>query len=474
MSQTPANDESEAQEKPADAADLIAAHLARTRYADLPAAVVSAVKISILDTLGCILAGTSSADVATISSMVLAWGGAPICTVIGSGGIKQPPISAAFINGAAIHQHDFDDVHDAVTCHPTASTLVPALAAAEERKGITGRDLILAVALGSDLTCRVSRAILGAHGHPWYRAPVVGMFGATAAAAKIFGATADQFVQAFGLALPQIGGTYASLHHTGSSVRSIRDGLAFRNGLLAAEMAMRGIKGDPEVFEGKYGFYQAYYKGAYDRRRLLDGLGEDYEAPRVSLKPWPSARHLHTTMTAVLDIMTRQSLSFQDVAEVTFDVGRFNTGRCAPVTPEVQSNHIDLLGNLPFAVAATIRRGNVPIAVYLDERMIDDVVKNALPRVKWRYNPEQDGDWRFEPGRVELHTVHGQVYRALCKTALGHPDNPMSEGQRHEKFVRCVAVAARPLSEAHAGRIIELVSKLDRCEQIGQLTELIG
>jgi len=244
--------------------------------------------------------------------------------------------------------------------------------------------------------------------------------------------------------------------------------------LLAAELAMRGIKGDPEVFEGKYGFYQAYYKGAYDRGRLLDGLGQNYEAPRVSLKPWPSARHLHTTMTAVLDIMTKQALSFNDVAEVTFDVGHVNQGRCAPVTPEVQNNHIDLLSNLPFSVAAAIRHGNVPIAAYLDERMIDDVVKNALPRVKWRHNPEQDGDWRFEPGRVALRTVDGQTHRAVCKTALGHPENPMSEAQRREKFVRCVAIAARPLSETQAGRIIELVGKLERCDQICQLTELMA
>jgi 2-methylcitrate dehydratase PrpD len=473
MSQTPAN-ESEGQTNATDAAEPIAAHLARISYADLPAAVMSAVKISILDTLGCIIAGTSSADVTTIASMVLGWGGAPICTMIGSGGVKLPPISAAFVNGAAIHQHDFDDVHDAVTCHPTASTLVPALAAAEEQNGTTGRDLILAVALGSDLTCRVSRAIVGAHGHPWYRAPVVGMFGATAAAAKVFGATPDQYLQAFGLALPQIGGTYASLHHTGSSVRSIRDGLAYRNGLLSAQMAMRGIKGDPEVFEGKYGFYNAYYKGAYDRNRLLGDLGQDFESSRVSLKPWPSARHLHTTMTAVLDIMTKQSLSFKDVAEVTFDVGRFNMGRCDPVTSELQHNHIDLLGNLPYSVAAIVRHGDVPMAAYLDERVIDDIVKVALPRVKWRYNPEQDGEWRFEPGRVELRTVDGQIHRAVCKTALGHPDNPMSEGQRHEKFARCVAIAARPLSEAQARRIVELVGKLEQCDQISQLTELIG
>jgi len=95
MSRTQAIDESEAQEKTPDAAEPIAAYLARMRYDDLPAAVVYAVKISILDTLGCIIAGTSTADVATISSMVRAWGGAPTCTVIGSGGLKLPPISAA-------------------------------------------------------------------------------------------------------------------------------------------------------------------------------------------------------------------------------------------------------------------------------------------------------------------------------------------------------------------------------------------
>jgi 2-methylcitrate dehydratase PrpD len=62
MSQPRADVDSEAPGKPADAAVLIAGHLARTGYVDLPAAVVSAVKISILDTLGCIIAGTSSAD----------------------------------------------------------------------------------------------------------------------------------------------------------------------------------------------------------------------------------------------------------------------------------------------------------------------------------------------------------------------------------------------------------------------------
>jgi 2-methylcitrate dehydratase PrpD len=385
-----------------------------------------------------------------------------------------PSNNAALANGAAIHQYDFDDVHDTVTCHPTASTLVVALAAAEEKGGVGGRDLMLAVALGSDITCRVSRAIVGTHGHPWYRAPVVGMFGATAAAAKILGANEDQYLQAFGLALPQIGGTYASLLHHGSSVRSIRDGLAYKNGLLSAQLAMRGLKGDPEVFEGKFGFYNVYYKGSFSRERLIGGLGEEFETANVSLKPWPSARHLHTTLTAVLDIMRAENLTFPDIAEVIFDVGKVNRERCNPIPAGGADAHIDLLANLPYAVAATIRFGNVTLDAYFDHTKVDDIVTKALPKVHWRVNPEQDGEWRFEPGRVELRTTSGKSIRALARTALGHPDNPMSEAQQHDKFIRQAAMAVSPLDESAARRVIAAVSELESLKDLGDLMRLIA
>jgi hypothetical protein len=50
----------------------------------------------------------------------------------------------------------------------------------------------------------------------------------------------------------------------------------------------------------------------------------------------------------------------------------------------------------------------------------------------------------------------------------------MSEVQRHEKFMRCAAIAARPLSEAQAGRIIEGTDKLDQCDDIAALAALVG
>ena len=246
-----------------DASELIAAHLARTSFADLPATTVTATKASILDTLACMLAGSASDDVAAISGLAGEWGGRPASTVVLGGGLKVPPILAVLANGAMVHQFDYDDTHDLAICHPTSASLPPALALAESVGGVSGQALIAAVALGSDLACRVALAISGGLiDHPWFRAPVVGLFGATAAAAKVLGASVEQHLDALGLALPLVSCTRASLHHGGSSVRSIRDGLVYRNGVLAAELAMRGVHGDKAVFDGPYG----YLPGVLPRR----------------------------------------------------------------------------------------------------------------------------------------------------------------------------------------------------------------
>lgn len=458
-----------------DAAEAVAAHLARATYEDLPGKVVEAAKASILDTLACVYAGTGTEDVITIRALVAKWGGRTGSTVIGSGGLKVPAASAVLANGSAIHQFDFDDTHDIAVMHPSSASLMPALAVAEEVGGVSGKDVITAVALANDLSSRIGLATLGRMwDQPWFRAPVIGLFGATAAAAKIYGASAAQHLEALGLTLPQVGGTWASLHHKGSSVRSIRDGLAYRNGVLAAEMAMNGIRGDREVFDGPYGFYQAFYRGAYRRATLLDGLGERYETTRISLKPWPCIRHLHTTITAVLAIMDRERLSFEDITEVVIDVGQVNLDRCRPVAlGAAPANHIDLAGNMHFAVAAAILHRDVPLALYHETALADDVVIRAMPKVRWQYDESLNGH-TFEPARVEIVTTQGGRHQGECDTALGHPDNPMTLEQQRAKFAGCAAHAATPLAEEEMRKIVYTVSHLEEVEDIAALMKLLA
>ena len=461
-----------------DASLAIAAHLARTRFEDLPASVVTAAKASILDTLGCVLAGTPCDDVVAIRKVATAWGGSASSTLIGSGvkgGVKLPAASAVLGNGAAIHQFDFDDTHDVAVMHPSSASLMPALALAEQLGGTGGKAIITAVALANDLSSRVGLAASGRMwDHPWFRAPVIGIFGATAAAAKIMNATAAQHVHALGLTLPQVSGTWASLHHKGSSVRSIRDGLAYRNGVLAAELAVNGIRGDGEVFDGPYGFYQAFFRGDYERAALLDGLGQRYETERISLKPWPCIRHLHTALTAVMELVNKNNLAFDDIKQVMLGLGHINVDRCRPVAlGSVPENHIDLAGNMHFAVAAAIRHRGIPLALYHDTALADDVITHAMPKVQWQYEATLDGH-TFESSRVAITLTDGRTLEARCDVALGHPDNPMSADQRIGKFIDCAAAAANPLAKPQAMQIVDAVDRLDKLDNIEPLMRLLA
>ncbi|MCC7485729.1 MAG: MmgE/PrpD family protein [Burkholderiales bacterium] len=458
-----------------DSSVAIAEHLARTRFEDLPASVVEAVKASVLDTLGCVLAGTACEDVVAIRKLVAKWGGQPASTVIGSGGVRVPAASAVLANGAAIHQFDYDDTHDRAVMHPSSASLMPALAVAEETGGVSGKAVITAVALSNDLSSRIGLATRGRMwDHPWFRAPLIGLFGATAAAARIMGATPAQHLNALGLALPQAGGTWASLHHKGSSVRSMRDGLAYRNGVLAAELALSGLRGDGEVFDGPYGFYRAYFRGDYERSELTEGLGTRYETERISLKPWPCIRHLHTTLTAVLGLTAEHGLSFEEIAGVLLGVGQVNRDRCRPLAAGGSpANHIDLAGNMLFAVAAAIRHGAIPLSLYHHAGLADDVIANAMPKVRWRYDATLNGH-TFEPGVVEIATKAGGRYTARCEVALGHPDNPMTPEQRVGKFLDCAAAAGKPLPRERALRVVDAVTRLERASDIDDLMRLLA
>jgi 2-methylcitrate dehydratase PrpD len=172
--------------------------------------------------------------------------------------------------------------------------------------------------------------------------------------------------------------------------------------------------------------------------------------------------------------MRAHGLSFDDIAEVMLSVGQVNLDRCRPVAlGSVPANHIDLAGNMHFAVAAAILHGGIPLSLYHETRLADEVVLRAMPRVKWRYDASLDGH-TFEPARVEIATKGGQRFMAECSVALGHPDHPMTLEQRIGKFIHCAASAATPVPKDKALRIVDAVTRLDECADIESLMGLLA
>ncbi|MFC5290374.1 MmgE/PrpD family protein [Actinokineospora guangxiensis] len=445
----------------------IAEHLASVRGATLPDSAIAAARTGMLDTFSVLTAGCDTPVMQKVLSVVRAWGGAEQATVWGTD-LMTSDYAAAFANASMVHQYDFDDTHDTAVCHPTSASLTAALAVAEAEGGVSGELLVKAVVAGNDLSCRLAGAIDGGlWDFPWVRAPVVGIFGATAAAGVVLGLDAEQMHAALGIALPQAAGTLESVTGHRSMVRSMRDGLAYKDAVAAARLAQAGMRGDDRVFDGPYGLFGAYFQGRYRPEHLLDGLGARYTGEEVSLKPWPSCRHTHATITAYLDVLTRPEFADAEVARVTAFVGNGNL-RLAEGKPW-PANHIDALCHLPFVLAAATVHRAVPLRAFETEGREDPAVRAAAGRVAWELDPAHDRLGTIEPGRVRVEFADGRVAEGSAERGLGHPENPLSAEQQEAKWWDCAAHGAPHLTRAGAQRLFDAVRRVPQLDDVRAL-----
>ena len=453
-----------------EAAVIFAEHAARTRFEDLAPELVEHTKLCILDTIAVTMAGSQTPDIAALHRITTKWGGNAQSTVLGFGG-RVPPYLAALLNGAMAHQWDFDDTHDTAVCHPGSATALPALAVAEA-EGASGRDVITAVALGTDLMARIGLSLHGTlWDYQWVRAPVLGIFGAALASGRVLRLPADQLHNALGFALPQAAGTLECLQGEGSAVRGLRDGLMNKDGVLAAYLASEGLPGDQNTFEGQHGLYKAYFRDEYSRDVLLGELGERYEGLNVSLKPWPSCRHTHGTLTALFDLMSRPGFAADEIEEIIVGVGEGNEKLCSPLG-ETFHGRMSLLCQLPFVVATAATTGQLALSSFSEAGFRDPRMRAMIERITPRREEAQSRYGTIEPGHVIIRFQDGRVWEAEADRALGHPAHPMSREQLAAKVHATAESSVRPLPRSDVDRLVETAFTLDELPDAGALARL--
>jgi 2-methylcitrate dehydratase len=132
--------------------EALAKYAARASFADLSAESRRQLPIHILDSLACCIAALGAGPVEACHAQVAEFGGTSPCTLIGGG--HANPIYAAFWHTALVRYVDFMDnfLAQTETCH-TADNFGVALTIADYVDG-SGRDLMLAVALGYTVQSR--------------------------------------------------------------------------------------------------------------------------------------------------------------------------------------------------------------------------------------------------------------------------------------------------------------------------------
>jgi 2-methylcitrate dehydratase PrpD len=455
-----------------DIAQDFAAFVENAHYADLPPEAVEGAKKSILDTLGVILAATGvEPAVRGVNALVREAGGAQESTLLGFGG-RAPALWAAFHNGAMAHCLDFDD-HAPEGHHPSSSIVPAAFALAERAGGISGRDLITAVAAGQDLFLRIRRNV--ANRQDWHLTTVIGVYSAAASAARVLNLSREQIVNVFGIAGMQCCGTMELAYGVGSDLRGMYAGFTTKGAVLAALMAQKGVSGVKSMFEGKAGIFNVYFRGEYDREKMLQDIGDKYDGGSILYKPWPSCGASHGFIHAAISLMKEHHLAIDDIEQIRVNVGDFQKQLCEPIENRRRpATPADAKFSIPFCVAVAATKGQVKVSDFFGDSLNDPQVLAAALKVVPVVDDSFDWKTTLPKGRLDIVTRDGRTLSRVGDNVPGDVECPMSWEYLYDKFRDSAALAAAAPSAEGIRKAQEMVRHLEALDDATEVLRVLA
>ena len=446
------------------AGERFAAHVASVQYADLPSAAIDAAKIFILDTLGVGVAGSTAAGVEPLLRAARGWGAGAEASCWARRE-RLPALSAAMLNGVQVHCQEYDCVHEGAVLHPMATLLPAALAVAERRGGVSGRELITAVAVGADVSAGLG--VASKSGLRFFRPATSGGFGAAAGVARLLGLDAAGVLAAFGLQYAQTSGTMQA-HVEGSFALPMQVGFNARAAVGSGDMAAAGLSGARDVFEGPYG-YMRLFEGEWDLGPVLDGLGTVWRVAELSHKPYPAGRATHGAIEGVRALRAGRPFAAEEVAEVLLQGPPIIPRLCGRVPFDGMSPNFARLST-GFAVANVLLHGEIDLAHYRGAHLHDPAVLTLAQKVRVEASDVTDPN-ALGPQRLVVTLVDGTALEWQCETMLASPARPLSREQHLTKFHRCWSFAAEALGPADA--LVEMVDRLETLPDVRMMTALL-
>jgi 2-methylcitrate dehydratase PrpD len=445
------------------------------RYDDLPRAAVEAARQEVLDSLAAALGGSRSAAVGELVDLVREWGGRGQSTVIAYG-LKCPAPDAALVNGTMVHALDYDDGHPVAQVHIGCVAVPTCFAVAERLGGISGRDLITALALGQDFLAR-----LGLASRPqgsliksgWHPTPLCGYLGAAAMAGKLLGLDREKMLHALGIAYHQCAGNSQAVDD-GALTKRLGPGLAARAGITAALMAARGITGARNILEGRYGLFNQYHGGDYSREILLADLGKRFEGVNIGDKPYPCCGFGHAHIDVALSLRSRYAIKPEQVARITAYCGETAYDICRP--PEVKQaprNPVDAQFSLPWEIAVALVKGSVTLEDFTPDAIARRDYLEIARKVTGEIDPSLNRHG-VGPGRLTITMKDGREYTEQVEHCLGSVERPMTFADVAEKFRKCAPASLRPLSAAGVEHLIELIGRLEELDDATEIIREVG
>ena len=332
--------------------------------------------------------------------------------------------SAALINGISSHTFDFDDTHLRTIIHP-AGPVAPAALALAEHLHLSGRELIDALVLGVEVSCRVGNAIYPDHyDRGWHITGSTGMLGAAAASARLLRLDAARTKMAIGIAASQPIGLREQF---GTMSKPLHPGAAARVGLTAALMAKHGFTASRRALEAPRGLLQVY-SSKTDWSQITQGLGESWEIALNTYKPFACGIVIHPAIDGCIRLRQRHGLDPRQIARVALRVHPLVlelTGKRSP------SSGLEGKFSVYHSCAVGLIHGRAGEHEYADE-----VVRSPdVIALRDRVQAVADPSIIEEACDIELTTTTGERHAIRIDHAVGSLERPMSDEQLRQKFI---------------------------------------
>lgn len=439
--------------------EQLAQFAALVRYDEIPAETREYCKDILLDTIACAFAGHFGEETHQIEGLAKTLAASTESTVIGGDNLSLA--GATLLNGYLITAVTMCDIHRSTLTHVTPEVVPPAILIGE-RDNMSGRHLLVALAVGFEVTTRVG---VGSN-YPevrkrGYHGPgVFGPFGAAAAAGRLRGLSPEAMARAFGLAGSQAAGTFAAWGTPTVKFHQCRGALS---GLMAALLAEHDFLATRDFLTAKDGgLFNTFSTGGYPDHVTAD-LGKRWELEQIALRLWPSASSIQGMNTALFDALEEHPFRLKDVrrAQIRLTPTVFNLhGKLSQYKAK-----FDALISAHYTAAVIIEDHALTLDQFTPARYDDPVLRNAAAQL---IDIKPDERLTDVQAVVEFELNDGTKIAKRCNSPRGSADNRLTRAQIESKMR---TYARKRISSAAIERIIASIWALEDIESVRDLVQ---
>ena len=429
---------------------FIASHATR----EFPEPVLDAARMCFADWLAVAL-GAYNEDAGRIArETAQSWGSTGRSTVLYGTPMAAP--FAALANGTLAHCLDFDDTHMPSITHTSAPVWAATLAVGESI-GASEAQMLRAFVVGFEVATRAGYGLgqaVTARG--LHSTGVWGRIGAAAASAALLGLDETRAMHALATAATQAGGLTASF---GTMAKPFHAGKAAMDGVLAAQLASRGFEAQPGVLSPD---------GGLDRALIQDG---SLKLPRVSfdgwqilsnsMKPYAACHLVHPAVDGMRKLgidAAAMKAARAWVSPLCMQVTGAATGR--PDGP------LAAKFDLRYCLAMALSGQTLSARDFMEPWRMEGSIADIAARI----TPSLDATLTVAAARVEIDTTDGRTLKADIPAGKGHPGNPMTWDDMHQKFDGLV----EPRFGNRTPELFELTREMGSGRVVERLREMVG